>query len=573
MRLPWARDQFWDAMKVLDQLVELNAKGSADSSAAADATYTSARTWIIGLTIGSIVLGIGLAVMISRAIGRPVKLMSDAADRLALGDVQQEITIDSKDEIGQLAGSFRKMIDAQKTLAAAATRIAAGDMTADVTARSDKDVLSQSFLTLKTTVQRVATEINSVAQASKAGQLSKRSNTNGFDGAYRELLQGLNDTLDAVIEPVNESADVLEKVAARDLTHRVNGNYLGDHAKIKNALNMALDNLEEVLAQAAVGSEQVTSAATQIANGSQALAQGASEQASSLEEVSSSLEEMASMTRQNADNSNQGKLLAGESQQSSLRGNEAMQRMADAIGKIKASSDATAKIVKTIDEIAFQTNLLALNAAVEAARAGEAGKGFAVVAEEVRNLAQRSAEAAKNTANMIEESVKNADGGVRITDEVASILNEIGEGSRKVNDLVAEIAAACGEQSKGIEQINLAVTQLDKVTQQNAANSEESASAAEELNSQAASLSQTVAQFRIKAQVSLGTSSPAAATSASKPVAGDRTRRGWEGASAKKPSNGHAKELVGAGSSANGNGHAKKPSRILPLDDEDFKGF
>jgi ABC-type transporter Mla subunit MlaD len=169
---------------------------------------------------------------------------------------------------------------------------------------------------------------------------------------------------------------------------------------------------------------------------------------------------------------------------------------------------------------------------------------------------------------MIEESVKNADGGVRITDEVASILSEIGEGSRKVNDLVAEIAAACGEQSKGIEQINLAVTQLDKVTQQNAANSEESASAAEELNSQAASLSQTVSQFKIKAQASLG--SPTT-TSTTKPAASDRTRRGWEATATKKSTNGHAKELVGAG--ANGNGHAKKPSRILPLDDDDFKGF
>jgi methyl-accepting chemotaxis protein len=530
--------------------------------------------WSVATALaGSLVAILVISSLVASRIGKPLNALAQVADQVALGDVEVAVNYRSQDEIGRLADSFRTMIDAQRGLASAAGRIAAGDMSVEVTTRSDKDALSKSFQVLKNTVQGVATEINSVAQASKAGQLSKRGNAGHFDGAYRELLQGLNDTLDAVIEPVNESADVLEKVAARDLTHRVNGNYLGDHAKIKNALNMALDNLEEVLAQTAAGSEQVTSAATQIANGSQALAQGASEQASSLEEVSSSLEEMASMTRQNADNSNQGKLLAGESQQSSLRGNEAMHRMADAIGKIKASSDATAKIVKTIDEIAFQTNLLALNAAVEAARAGEAGKGFAVVAEEVRNLAQRSAEAAKNTADMIEESVKNADGGVKITDEVASILNEIGEGSRKVNDLVAEIAAACGEQSKGIEQINLAVTQLDKVTQQNAANSEESASAAEELNGQAASLSQTVAQFKIKAQVSPGTSLTSTTTSASKPVAGDRTRRGWEGASAKKPSNGHAKELVGAGSSANGNGQAKKPSRILPLDDEDFKGF
>jgi len=174
------------------------------------------------------------------------------------------------------------------------------------------------------------------------------------------------------------------------------------------------------------------------------------------------------------------------------KGTESMQRMSQAIARIKQSSDQTGKIIKTIDEIAFQTNLLALNAAVEAARAGEAGKGFAVVAEEVRNLAQRSAEAARTTADMIEGSVKNADNGVAISKEVAESLGEIAEGSRKVNDLVGEIAAASNEQSQGIDQISTAVTQMDQITQSNAANAEESASASEELSAQAEELSRMV---------------------------------------------------------------------------------
>jgi len=244
------------------------------------------------------------------------------------------------------------------------------------------------------------------------------------------------------------------------------------------------------------GAEQTSAASGEVASASQSLAQGTSEQAAAIEEVTSSIEEMASMTKQNAANANEAKSLAANATAGTDKGTEAMGRMSAAIEDIKNSSDETAKIIKTIDEIAFQTNLLALNAAVEAARAGEAGKGFAVVAEEVRNLAQRSAQAARDTAEMIEGSVRNADNGVTISSEVATLLDEIAGNNRKVNDLVGEIAAASGEQAQGIEQINTAVGQMDSVTQSNAANAEESASAAEELSSQAEQLNMMVVQLR-----------------------------------------------------------------------------
>ncbi|HLP06830.1 MAG TPA: methyl-accepting chemotaxis protein [Opitutaceae bacterium] len=238
--------------------------------------------------------------------------------------------------------------------------------------------------------------------------------------------------------------------------------------------------------------EQIAAAAGQVAATSQTLAEGASEQAASLEETGSSLEELSSMTKNNSANAEKANTLATSARQATERGAEDMRAMSQAMDAIKASSDEIAKINKTIDEIAFQTNILALNAAVEAARAGEAGAGFAVVAEEVRNLAQRSAHAARETAAKIDDSIQKSVRGVSLSTQVATGLTEIVTHIREVDSLVAEVANASREQSSGIGQLNTAVAQMDKVTQGNAANAEESASAAEELHAQSATLRDAV---------------------------------------------------------------------------------
>ncbi len=231
--------------------------------------------------------------------------------------------------------------------------------------------------------------------------------------------------------------------------------------------------------------DQVASASSQISSTSQQLAEGASEQAASIEETSASLEEMASMTRQNADNAAQADSLMKETRKVVAQATESMSQMCRSMDDITQASEDTSKIIKTIDEIAFQTNLLALNAAVEAARAGEAGAGFAVVADEVRNLAMRAADAAKNTANLIEETVKKVKDGSALMSSTSSAFGQVSASADKVAELVGEIAAASGEQAQGAEQVNKAVSEMDKVTQQNAASAEESASASEEMSAQA----------------------------------------------------------------------------------------
>jgi methyl-accepting chemotaxis protein/methyl-accepting chemotaxis protein-1 (serine sensor receptor) len=254
--------------------------------------------------------------------------------------------------------------------------------------------------------------------------------------------------------------------------------------------------LHRTVSELAEGAEQITSASSQVASSSQSLAQGASEQAASLEETSASSEEITSMTRKNAENSQSAAAMMGEVDRSITEGNRTVEQMVTSMREITSSSDKISKIIKVIDEIAFQTNILALNAAVEAARAGEAGMGFAVVADEVRNLAQRSAQAAKDTAALIEESISKSNEGSTKLQQVTKVIQAITESATKVKTLVDEVNLGSQEQARGIEQISKAIAQMDQVTQSTAANAEESASASEEMSAQAEALGHIVVQLR-----------------------------------------------------------------------------
>ena len=484
------------------------------------------------------------------AFVHPLNVTAEYVDRISKGDMPPKITDSYNGDFNEIKNNLNQCVDAISALIKDANHLATSAANGDFSARADVSKhqgdfakiikgmndtsdafvgplnrtiehlenisngkidenitreykgefsrLKVSFNKCFDAVRRLVSDADTLVQAALDGKLSTRADASKHDGDFKKIVDGVNRTLDAVIKPVEEASGCLEHMAKGNLDVAMKGEYKGDHAKIKDALNKTIDSMNEILSQVSVAVDQVDTGSRQVSDASQSLSQSATESASSIEEISATMQEINSQTRQNAENATQANKLSGDARNSAEEGNDKMRDMKKAMYEINEASANVAKIIKAIDEIAFQTNLLALNAAVEAARAGKHGKGFTVVAEEVRNLAQRSAKAAKETAEMIEGSIKKAENGAKIAEDTAKSLETIVSGSAKVTDLIGEIAAAAREQEKAVTQVNQGLTQIDQVTQQNTATAEEAAAASEELSSQAAELKGMLAKFTLK---------------------------------------------------------------------------
>ncbi|AGF57371.1 methyl-accepting chemotaxis protein [Clostridium saccharoperbutylacetonicum] len=483
------------ASKLID-LKENQGKSKAETNmkTVSNATISMLVIIIIGIIISTI-----LGFVLSNLISDPVNKVKNILKEISKGHVRDRANISTRDEIGEMARTMDELAEnLQTNIVAVMNRIAQGDVSMDLVEIDEKDEITPAMNKMISNIRNLVMDTNTLSKAAKEGKLDERADSSIHSGDFQKIIEGINELIEAMANPIMEVNEVMKEMSKGNLDVSVNGNYKGDFGALANAVNTTTDSLNSVLGEINGAAEQVFSGASQISDGSQALARGATEQASSLEELTASITEIAAQTKENSGNANTAKELALKVKENANDGNEHMSEMLKSMGEINESSANISKIIKVIDEIAFQTNILALNAAVEAARAGQHGKGFAVVAEEVRNLAARSANAAKETTTLIEGSIKKAERGTEIANNTAKALYEIVDGVSKAATLVSEIAASSEEQATGITQINVGIEQVSQVVQTNSATAEESAAASEELSSQSELLKNMVSSFKLK---------------------------------------------------------------------------
>lgn len=608
------------ASKIKDQisLIILSNQSEAESAMLSNQDLGATSVYMmIAIASAAGVITILLSVRVTRSITRPVNRLVEAANRLALGDIdiqlEQNQPVKQKpvkqkpakkpnriekirrpekesqpqNEIDLLVLSLQRVVDNIYENARNLQILADGNIDIGVQIRSDKDVLGKSLQTITGTIRNLIAEMNTMSMHHDQGDIDVVIPTENFSGAYQEMaagvnnmvsghiavnksamdcvaefgkgnfdapleqfpgkkafinetieqvrtnlkaliedvemligaalegrlsaraeagrhagdfkiiVEGINNTLDAMVEPIREASVVMQQIAEKNLQLYVEGEYTGDHAEIKKAINHSLDALNEILNDIMQAAGQVLQGSNQVSAVNQSISEGATKQAASIEELTAIIGGVAEQTRRNVAYANESKASAAESRQVAEEANEQMKEMLKAMDRINESSQSISRIIKVINDIAFQTNILALNAAVEAARAGVHGKGFAVVAGEVRSLAEKSATAAQETELLIAGTIKNVGEGSRLADRTANALAQIVHAAANSEVLEERIVSASGEQENAIVQMNGSIEQMSRVVQVNATAAEEGAASSEELSGQAEMLKEKIALFKL----------------------------------------------------------------------------
>ncbi|WP_396957590.1 methyl-accepting chemotaxis protein [Nitrosomonas sp.] len=533
----------------LMQLIGLQESVTAQEYEHLQTITSSIFTATIILTVLGILLAGGVGFVLIRGISRSINQAVEVAEGIANGRLDQRIEVVGRDEISGLLQSMGKMVEVlngfsiaqqkmrqqheagtisyripanqfpgsygdiasainelveahiavKQRVVEVVTCYAQGDLSMDMDRLpGEKARVTEAMDKVKVSLQAINSEIKYLVEGATAGDFSRRGHADKYQHEFHGMVNSLNQLMQICETSLEDVIRIMDALADGDLTQKITREYQGMFATMKDDANVTVGQLANIVRQIKDSAGLITTASKEIADGNSDLSQRTEEQAANLEETAASMEELTSTVRQNADNARQANQLAASASDVAVKGGEVVGQVVETMSAINDSSKKIVDIISVIDGIAFQTNILALNAAVEAARAGEQGRGFAVVATEVRTLAQRSAAAAREIKELINNSVHKVEDGTQLVDQAGRTMEEVVLSVRRVTDIMGEISAASQEQSQGIEQVNQAISQMDEITQQNAALVEQAAAASESMREQAEQLSHAVAAFKLE---------------------------------------------------------------------------